>query len=90
MRDSIVQALSPLNTLTSLPTYTGQIVTAIQEVRDILANAFGSGGVAAASIQQTFNIQTINILAPDSSTFSSILADLEKQSRLATIGVGGD
>lgn len=89
MRDTIVAALAPLNTLNSLPTYTNQIVSAIYEVRDLLSGAFTSGALAAGAIQQTFNIQSVNIFAYDEATFSSILADLDKQAQLAALGVGG-
>ena len=89
MRDTIVTALSPLNQLNSMPSYVDRIVYAIREVRDIMSSAQTSSSLATASIQQTFNIQQVNILAPESSTFSSILADLDKQSRLAVAATGG-
>lgn len=90
MRDSIVTALDPLKILYSYPTYKDEIVAAINGVRDVLLGSPTIGTTSALSgIQQTFNIQQVNIVAADQATFSSILSDLDKKVRLAAVGVGG-
>lgn len=91
MRDSIVQALDPLKVMYSYPTYKNEIVAAIYAVRDAVIGGAALGTTSAlAGIQQTFNIQQVNITAANGETFSAILSDLDRRTRLAVAGAGGD
>jgi len=89
MRDSIVMALDPLKVLYSYPTYKNEIVAAINAVRDALSGADIGLASARSGIQQTFNINTINISAANGETFSEIMRDLDRQAQLAAVAVGG-